>query len=266
VDSHEYPDHLLKSFVELSKLLLIEESIETTLDVLSQLAVSTIPGCDVASVSLLKDGYISTMGSSDPIAIEIDAIQYQTGEGPCLDAIGKKKMWFQLDDMSKDTQWPSFSRQAAGRGLESLLAFTLKVDDDVLGALNLFARAPAVFTKEDRETGAIYAGHAAIALANAQVHSKNEHLQEELRRILISKQIIGQAQGILMERDFRSAEQALGALEGRAQELRNKLEASAHEVIEATDRERAELSLPEGLMDKTVERARSEKPSQPSQG
>lgn len=217
-------------------MLLSKETVGGTLDFVSRLAVQTIDACDVASVSLVQDGAITTAGSSDDVAIEIDAIQYETGDGPCLDAIGKEAAWFQLDDMSKDRQWPAFSARATGKGIESLLAFTLELHDDTLGALNLFARRAGAFAEKDRETGAIYAAHVAVALANAQVHAKDEQLHGELEGILVSRQIIGQAQGILMEREFRTAEDALESLELRAAELRKKLGESAQEVIESADR------------------------------
>jgi len=251
----EYPDYLLESFGELSKLLLSGETVGSTLDVIAALAVQTISGCDVASVSLVKGGTISTLGSSDEVAQELDAFQYEVGQGPCLDAIGKDAMWFQIDSMSDDSVWPAFSKRAVGKGYESLLAFTLKVDDDTLGALNLYARLPRSFTEQDREAGAIYTAHAAIALANAQTHEKDARLRHELQGALSVQQLIGKAQGILMEKEFRTADEALEILRRRAEDLKGRISASAREVIESTDRDLAELRLPEGFEDGVVSRA-----------
>lgn len=248
----DYPDYLLESFGELSKLLLSNETVGSTLDVVAHLAVQTIPGCDIASISLVKEKGISTLGSSDEIAIELDAIQYETGQGPCLDAIGKDAMWFHLDSMREDTLWPAFSKRAIDKGLEGLLAFTLKVDNETLGALNLYARRPRAFSEEDRETGAIYAAHAAIALANAQTHDKEARLRKDLGEALSAQEVIGRARGILMERDFRSADEALQILQARAEDLRKKISVAADQVIASSEREREELKLPEGFEDRVL--------------
>ena len=252
-DKLTYPKRLLSSFRELSALVLTHETVESTLDVICDLAVRTIPACDVASVSLVKTSGISTIGSSDDIGIELDAIQYETGEGPCLDAIGKDAMWFQVDKMSDDANWPAFSARAADEGFESLLSFTLRIDAETLGALNLYAHDPEVYEEQDREYGAIFAAHGAVALANAQAYANVAHKLEEG---FVSQQIIGRAVGILMEKEFRSSEDAFRVLEERADELNIKLRDSAQKVIQDADRDRAELELPEGFAQRLVNRAK----------
>jgi hypothetical protein len=264
----EFPDDLLRSFGELSKLLLSNETVGTTLDAIAHLAVQTVPGCDAASVSLVKGKNISTLGSSDEVATALDAIQYETGQGPCLDAIGKDAAWFQLDSMHEDKLWPAFSERATDKGFESLLAFTLKVDDDTLGALNLYARRPSAFDEKDRETGAIYAAHAAIALTNAQTHEKDARLRKELDEALSVQHVIGQAQGILMEREFHTADEALEILRARAQDVKERIGATAQQIIESSEREKGELKLPEGFEDRVLrgvlaERSRRRQSSTP---
>lgn len=255
-----YPERLINSFHELSALVLSQESVGSTLDVVSDLAVKTIPACDVASVSLVRPKGISTVGSSDAVAQTLDAIQYDTGEGPCLDAIGKDAMWFQIDAMSTDSTWPAFSSRAAGEGFESLLAFTLRVDHDTLGALNLYASEAHAFSEEDRDFGAIYAAHVAVSLANAQTQAGRVRSGATSGGADISQEIVARAVGILMERDLRSADEALEILQERAEELNVRLGTTAQEVIDVSDRERAELELPAGFAERMMGRARSGKP------
>jgi transcriptional regulator with GAF, ATPase, and Fis domain len=251
-----YSERLLVGFRELSGLVLSHETVRSTLDTVSDLAVQTIPACDVASTSLLHAGEISTVGSSDDIAVELDVIQYKTGQGPCLDAIGKDAMWFQIDEMTSDTKWPDFASQAAKLGFESLLAFTLKLDADTLGALNLYARGSHVFAGEDRENGAIYAAHAAVALANAQAWADGLRSRDEMSERLVTREVIERAVGILMEGEFRTSQESLRVLEERAEALNIKIRDSAVRVIESADRRRVELQLPEGFSDRTMGRIR----------
>lgn len=249
-----YPERLLGSFQQLSRLVLSHETVGSTLDVVSRLAVETMPACDVASVSLLRDREISTIGFSHEIAVSLDAIQYDTGEGPCLDAIAKEDRWFEIADMRNDSTWPAFSTRAAELGFHSLLAFPLRVDARTLGALNLYGYRVKAFAEEDRQYGAIYAAHASIALANAQTWAlgapTNRHLSEEL----VVREIIGRAVGILMEAEALSASAAHTLLERRAEELKHKVRDLAEEVISEADKRRASMQLPAGFADRLMNR------------
>lgn len=252
-----YPKRLLRSFEELSELVRSEESVESTLDLVSRLAVDTIPGCTVASVSLVRKDDITTLGSSDPVALRLDAIQYETGEGPCLDAIGKDATWFQIDDMSTDSKWPAFAGRAAESGFGSLLALTLRIDAETLGALNLYGHEAHAFNDEDRDFGAIYAAHAAIALAQAQ-DSAGGHARELPNDALATKEIVGRAVGTIMEGESRSAEEAREILESRSEEINARLRDTAQAVITSADKRRAELQLPDGFYDRMM--AKVERP------
>jgi hypothetical protein len=249
-----YPQRLLHSFRDLSELVPSQETVRSTLDFISALAVRTISDCDVASVSLVKVGGISTVGSSGDVAVALDAIQYSTGQGPCLDAIGKDAMWFQIDDMARDEKWPTFSALAVEQGFSSLLAFTLRVDADTLGALNLYARKPNAFGQEDRDYGAIYAAHAAVSLAHAQTRAEGVRARRAMTEELVSQEVIGRAVGILMEGEFRSAQDALEVLEARAEALKVKLQETAQEVVDSAEERRTELPLPDGFDERVITR------------
>ena len=250
-----YPERLLASFRELSGLVLARETVRSTLDVVAHLAVQTIPVCDVASISLVASDRIETVGTTDDVAYELDAIQYETGEGPCLDAIGKEAAWFRLDRMSGDKTWPDFSSKAAAKGFESLLAFTLKIDTDTLGALNLYAYRARAFTDSDVDNGAIFAAHAAVALERAQARSAPTAATDALDEAVVSQEIVARAVGILMDREFRSATEAHDLLQTRADDLKIKLSESAEDVLLNADTERAALSLPEGFAEKIMGRS-----------
>ncbi|HYO61668.1 MAG TPA: anti-sigma factor [Actinomycetota bacterium] len=250
----------MRGFRELAELVPAHETVRSTLDVISALAVRTIAGCDLASVSLVKPDGISTVGSSDEMAVVLDALQYETGQGPCLDAIGKDSTWFQIEEMSTDTKWPAFTALAAGHGFEGLLAFTLRVDSDTLGALNLYARRPGAFQQEDRDYGAIYAAHAAVTLASAQARVAGVRTRKAAEESLVTQEVIGRAVGILMEGEFRDAGEALDVLEARAGALSMRLRDSAQDVIDAADERRANVSLPPGFSDRTMRRVQVEEP------
>lgn len=199
---------------------------------------------------------IRTVGTSDDVAYTLDAIQYETGQGPCLAAIGEDTMWFRIEDMASDKTWPTFSARAEQEGFNSQLAFTLRIGDDTLGALNLYSRETSAFAKEDVDNGAIFAAHAAVALSHAQASGADHRRLDELDEALLAQEIIARAVGVLMGKELRTAEDAFEVLEERAEELKVKLEESARLVVLAADLERADFQLPAGFADRIMGRAK----------
>jgi hypothetical protein len=82
-----------------------------------------------------------------------------------------------------------------------MLSFQLFVEGDRVGALNLYGEGPDAFDSESEQIGALVAAHAAVAFADSQKIS-------QLGEALVARQLIGQAEGILMERYKITAEQA----------------------------------------------------------
>jgi GAF domain-containing protein len=198
------------------------------------LAVATIEGCDYAGLFLLEAGVVTTPVLSDPIVEQIDALQHESGSGPCLDAISQRTMIY-ADDLSQDTRWGTFGAQAAAAGMRSALGLPLSTNG-TLGALNLYARYPAAFGSVDRARGAILAALASIALSAAHSHEDEERRTDNLHAALTTREIIGQAQGILMERDRITSEEAFDILRRASQHLNLKLREVARTLVETGER------------------------------
>jgi hypothetical protein len=210
-------------------VLIAEESTESTANRIASLVVALIPGADSAGLSLVRAGKIYTFGATDQIVNDVDALQYATGEGPCLSSIGKQET-FQIPDMTTDTTWPSFSQGAADAGVRGLLSFVLRVDDS-LAALNIYSNSTDAFTEQDKATGAIFATQAAFTLANALTHEGDLKKADEMQAGLDTRGIIGQAMGILMEREGISSEEAFDQLRTASQHLNRKLRDVAGDLI-----------------------------------
>ncbi|MDQ2826581.1 MAG: GAF domain-containing protein, partial [Actinomycetota bacterium] len=128
-------------FAEMARSLLAEGDVQTTLQKIVDLAVETVDGCDHAGITfLLHGGTFATPAASDAVPAEVDAIQYETGEGPCIDAIREHEV-FRTGDLGRETRWPSFAARAQREtGVTSMMGFRLFVAGDTLGALNLFSK------------------------------------------------------------------------------------------------------------------------------
>jgi len=221
---------LNEDFSQTARALFSAGSVENTLSQVLALAVATIEGCDFAGVVLLNDNVHSTPAYTDRLVDDLDALQHRLREGPCIDALSEN-LTFYAADLADDLRWPHFGPEASGRGVRSLLALPLFVDD-ALGALNLYARYPQAFGVIDRARGLLLAALAALALSAAQDHQDDELRQANLHAALATREVIGQAQGILIERERITADEAFDILRRASQHLNVKLREVAQTLVD----------------------------------
>lgn len=151
----------------------------------------------------------------DDWVVSLDTAQYETGQGPCLDAAYEHRT-VRVDDFATEQRWPKFCQRARELGAGSLLSLQLFVRGDNMAALNLYSSQAGAFADESEQIGLIFASHAAVALAGART-------QEPLRIAVDSRDIIGQAKGILMERFKITADEAFRVLTKASSESNMKL-------------------------------------------
>jgi GAF domain-containing protein len=231
----ESQTELSNALQELAGILVSDEDVESTIDRITHLAVACIDGADFCGVSLVVKGReIKTVGATDEIAAEVDRLQYEFGEGPCLSSIADRAT-FMIDDIASDRQWPRFSTAAVDKGVNSLLAFVMQISDESLAALNLFARKPHAFSTEDLRVGAIFASHAAYTLANAQTHELDRQKAQQLEEALATRGIISNAVGILMAQEGLNRDEAFAMLRRTSQKLNLKLKFIAEGVVDQAE-------------------------------
>ncbi len=218
-------DRLAATLGELARSLHEEVGVEDTLSGIAFAAVGTVPGAQEAALSVVEGrrGVRTRAGTSD-LVYQVDQVQYDTGEGPCLSALYEQRT-VRLSDMAAESRWPRFTARAAVLGVGSMLSFQLYVEQDNLGALNLYSRDADAFTDESEHVGLLFATHAALAMADAQ------NLQP-LYRALEVRDLIGQAKGILMERHKVTGDQAFRLLVRASQHTNSKLAEIASYLVE----------------------------------
>ncbi len=197
--------------------------------------MATIESCDFAGLFVLREGRVTMPVNTGPVVAELDAFQLESHQGPCLDCMAQGTVLY-AEELADDPRWPSFGPQAAAAGVRSVLSLCLTHGGAVVGALNLYARFPLAFGAVDRARGLVLAGLAGLALSVAEAHDEEERRAENLRQALITRQIIGQAQGILMERERITAEQAFDVLRRASQHLNTKLREVAQDLVETGER------------------------------
>jgi len=228
---------LASSFAGIARTLFSGPTVLATLQQIVEFAFATVDGSDVACISLRAADKVFTPAYSDPRALEIDELQYVAGEGPCLDAISKELTVY-AEDLADDQRWPVFGPQAAALGMRSLMSCRLSANG-TRGALNLYAELPRAYGAIDRTKALIFAAHAGIALGAAEARQDAAlsldielHRVDDLIAALGTRETIGQAEGILIERERITADQAFAVLRRASQHLNVKLREVARYVVE----------------------------------
>lgn len=210
--------------------MLGEDSLETVLDRVAELAQRTIPGIAAVSVTLIHGEHANTAAFTHDVASQLDERQYEQGYGPCLDAARSGQVVV-IADMASEQRWPKFSQSAVQSGVHSSLSVGLPVRDQVIGALNIYACAPDTFDPDAVELARTFASYAAVALANASLYTSTAELAAQLQQAMESRAAIEQAKGIIMGQLRCDAETAFAVLTARSQHQNRKLRDIATEVI-----------------------------------
>lgn len=227
---------LSERFAAMAEALHGQPSREQVLQEATELAATTVAGAEYAGVTLLRRGKeLESPAYTHPLVPQVDRAQSEAVEGPCLaaprDADGARMT--RIDDMAAERRWPRFAREAARLGIGSLLSCRLTYDRDVVGALNLLASEPRAFAEGSGKTLTVLATHVTLALSAAAA-------VENLSNAVASRQVIGEATGILMERYRVTSREGFAMLVKASQDLNVKLREIAVHVV-STGQNPAEL-------------------------
>jgi hypothetical protein len=210
---------------ELARAVAAPRSLEDILAGVTAAAKELIPGVDTAGVLLIgKGGKFDSVSGTSELPHRLDELQMKFNEGPCVDA-ALDELIVRTDDFRTEPRWPRYSPAVVEIGVLSGLSFKLYTAERTAGALNLFGFQPTVWTTEAETIGTVLAAHAAAAiLASRQ--------GDQLESALSTRDRIGQAKGILMERFGVDDVQAFEMLRRLSQDSNTRLIDIAQRVIE----------------------------------
>lgn len=222
-------DALADRMASLARAMAVPLSVDEVLANVSRAVLEMIPGAEMAGFLLLgRGGRYETRSPTSDRLYELDELQVSSGEGPCVEA-AVDELFVRTDDFADDRRWPFYSAEMLKRGLRSALSFKLYTSQRNAGALNIFSSQPHAFTSEDEAVGQVLAAHAAAAIiASSQ--------GEQLQSALTSRDLIGQAKGIIMERYNVDAVRAFEMLRQLSQSGNVKLVDVAQQVIDTRGR------------------------------
>ena len=229
--SHHQAIHsLIEEFADVARQVHASDDYDDSIGRITATALRTIRGCEAASISLLtKEGPV-TRGSTHDLATMGDQIQYDEGEGPCLDAAMDER-WLYTADLTLEPRWPrSAARLVAELGVGSMFSCRLSLDAaprETLGGLNLYAMSADAFDTQDQMLGILLSSLGAVVVDAARQ-------QQHLRAAIESRQVIGEAIGILRAQSNLSSQEAFAMLTRASQRMNIKLRDLARQIADGS--------------------------------
>lgn len=222
-------DGVAGAFLELAELVYARDSYDDIYDAICQAAVRVVPHCDHACIATVQGGGQPQLeATTDDIARQVDGLEWETGEGPCVDAIVSQR--FEWDpDLTVRATWPRLAaavlRTTPVRGM---IGYRVLVGERKAGALNLFSDTPGGFDETSANVGAVLAAFASVALT-----AKDEHdVATNLRTGLASNREIGKALGVLMATYDVSDDDAFELLRASSNRLNLRLADIAGKLVD----------------------------------
>lgn len=216
---------LAARMAELARATAARRATEDVLAEVTAAAVELIPGVDTAGVLMIRRNGFESLGGTTDIPERLDELQVKFNEGPCIQA-ALDDLVVRTEDFRQETRWPQYSPAVVEIGVLSGISFKLFTAERTAGALNLFGFQPHVWDSDAQTVGSVLAAHATAAIL------ANEH-GHQLETALLSRDRIGQAKGIIMERFDVDDVRAFDMLRQLSQESNIKLADIAQKVIDS---------------------------------
>lgn len=217
--------------VGLAGALLDDNELHEILQRLTVLARHTVGVSQSASITVVEDGSYRTANSTGPEPLAIDEAQYREGDGPCLEAMRLGRQLQIVVEESAD-RWPLFGKEAMRAGVAGTLSTPLvRGPDDIVGALNIYAGGDGSFTPADTATAELISEVVAILVGRSLALLSSSRLNEQLRQAVATREVIGEAKGILMVSQGCSRDDAFDILRRASQRENRKLRELAEELV-----------------------------------
>lgn len=215
--------------------VLDDTALDQLLQRVVQLALLTVDGAHAVSITVAAEGGFRTSNSTGTGALAIDEVQYQQGDGPCLEAM-RTASPVQVHVGGDDRRWPWFNERALQNGVVRVLSTPLSpAPGEAIGALNIYAAEGEAFSPDELRTAGVIGEHAAILVGNALALVDAAQLNDQLRQAVDSREVIGVAKGIFMERQSCTRDEAIDLLRRASQRENRKLRELAEDLVERVE-------------------------------
>lgn len=209
------PEEFTERISRVLRLVRTQRTLPTQLEAVVALAKRVVPSCDAAGVTLVVTGEPLTGAATDTVVVEVDVVQYGTGQGPCLDAIAESSI-VRVDLIDGDLRYERFAPGVVDTAINSVVSFPLVAAGRTAGALNLYSYLPDAFDDDTERVMAPIVSYAADVLATSPLYAYSLDVVEGLMESLEERAVIAQATGALMARNGWTAADSFEFLRDRA--------------------------------------------------
>jgi GAF domain-containing protein len=223
---------LASALAQMSQVLLAVQTGDTVVNLVTALAVETLPGTVGAGVTLVDQQGKHTRAASNALVEQADQLQYVNDSGPCLTA-WRDQVPVPIDDISTEGRWPEWTAAVAELGVRSMLSVPMLSAGRSMGAIKVYSDRPRAYDDRSITVLELFARQAAVLLANTQAVSDARQLGAQLTAALDDRDVIGQATGVLLAQGVTDVPTALESLRSAAQRAGVTVHAVAHGIIDA---------------------------------
>jgi len=222
------PLEVARTLADAARTMGEARSVETALDTIVQSALHAVPGFEHASAfTVARRDELELVAGTDPSACELAYLQHSLDEGPSIDALRQDSV-VMLAHAGQEHRWPRFGAAASRRGVHAQLSMRLAVGRRTFGCLTLYASRVSSVDRSAAELIRLFATHAALALARLRT-------EDQLRAAVSTRQVIGQAMGLISQRYRVNGDRAFGYLVRTSQTTNTKLREIAAQIVESAD-------------------------------
>ncbi|MBV8860984.1 MAG: GAF and ANTAR domain-containing protein, partial [Mycobacterium sp.] len=188
-------------------------------------ATEAVPGAQYGGITVTKRRRLSeTAAATHRYPVVLDEIQRRLQQGPCLSA-AEGQHSIRIDDLGADDRWPLYRDEAlAHTPIRSILSFGVFRDGQTSAALNFYAEPTRAFDAGSVDSGLVSATHTALVWIMLR-------RDQQFRRAIASRDVIGQAKGMLMERFDIDAAAAFVLLKRTSQNSNTPIARLAQRVV-----------------------------------
>jgi GAF domain-containing protein len=234
-------DDLASALAQMSQVLLAVQTGDTVVNLVTELAIETLPGTVGAGLTLVSAEGKHTRAASDRLVEQADQMQYTYDAGPCLTA-WRNQVPVQIDDISAEDRWPEWTAAVTALGVRSMLSVPMLSAGRSMGAVKVYADRPGVYDSSSVTILELFAQQAAVLLSNTQAVADARKLSVQLTAALGDRDVIGQAIGVLLAQGASDVPAAFKALRSAAQRAGTSLLTVAQEILDTTVARHADRS------------------------
>ncbi|PZF98988.1 GAF and ANTAR domain-containing protein [Micromonospora deserti] len=221
---------------ELTAGLIAVDDFDEALTALVRIARDAVPGVSWCGFTALRPGEPAGVAASDARLAGLDDLRHGP-DSPAMDAIRRREMVL-CEDLGRERRWPDWTPRARELGVRGVISAPVDVDEQVIGAINLYAGAPEVLTTQHQLTAMLLAEHAGLLLAAVRDRERRAARAGELDPSVLGDGVVGQAIGVIMTQRGCPAEEALEVLRSAASSLSIPLREVAERLVSTVSRPR----------------------------